>query len=606
MFTKKDIFKVLKNRDEIGLAYLLEKYPELINKKSLSGYSLLEIAILTKGRNNGILRILIEKGINVNLNSAKMKTPLVFILVRQNNHEIINLMIQHGLNLKIRDSNGYTLLEIAFFYQAKDTLNILKQYTDIKEDLFVLIEQDNNEEFISVFNQNKVKGQKYVNQKKGKYSLIEKAVLSENRTIIEFLISQPHIALNALNRNGYNLSSRLVLPGNEDLLKMFLDKGFQCSAYDKHYCNTLYYALDTQNIKAIKILLEHNVEIYQKKEYSHSEKSNLIKAYQTHNSEIIELIYDYALQKVNYDYNQIYSPYFYFMSIGNFALAEKTRNENPKYNIYETDVHGVNCLHLAVKYKHHKFTDYILSNLDINKLNVADKKGFYPIDYIIHNSPNSATNFLKKLPESVIHPVNKKDNRKEIEEYEWSQPIDKEESIKEFSLLDKSLYLYDIKLFDDLLSRGMNFKKYNIKTALLSVLMNYQIVRITNHVNYYHYDLYNPYYKKQQTQKRMHDKTAFLIHLYNKLHNNIDFSLFQGEDNVLNKACSDFIDQYVCHDSYLDVCSAEEYNNLTFLKIVEKDYPVIYAEFDKLFIRKHMENIEKAQTDITPRQKTRL
>lgn len=602
MLLKKDIFKVIRNRDNTGLTDLLNRYPDLINKKSLNGYSLLEMAIITQGRNNDIIKTLVKKGVDVNYSSPKMKTPLSFILVRNNNADAIKILLDNGLNTKIKDNNGYTLLEIAFFYQAHKTLDVLNEYMNIREDIFVLLEQEDNEAFITEFCREK-RNKAYINQIKGKYSLIEKAVINENRQLINFLLKQPYINLNRLNKAGYNLSARITMHGNEDILQAFIDAGFLYNNNDKQKRNTLYYAIENKNIKAINILINNKAILFSNKKYALSKDSCLIKAYQSHCFEITHLIYQYALKQVS-DEKEVYSPFLYFLSVGLFSYIENYKKYYPLMDYYETDINGLNCLHLTIKHRHHKFLNYILSNLDINRLNTPDKQGFYPCDYLLHSSKNNIRNFVSKIPDEIFHPRTEKPDLNDIKQantddiHDSMQPFATLETepvnhLTLLSLLDRTVYTRDVSLFQVLYERGLKFNKLNIKSLAVMVLAANENIKIESSVNAYHYRLWK-YSKtaKQKTQNQMKRKEFIIYLLNNHFSNNIDFPIFDDDNSVsdLAKSCID-------NNAYTCRLKDEEYFKLTFLEVMRLTNPDIYAYLDSYLINKNITSIDNCQNN---------
>lgn len=601
MLLKKDIFKVIRNRDNTGLTDLLNRYPNLINKKSLNGYSLLEMAIITQGRNNDIIKTLVEKGADVNYHSPKMKTPLSFILVRNNNSDAIKILLENGLNTKIKDNNGYSLLEIAFFYQANKTLDVLNEYMNIREDIFVLLEQEDNEAFITEFCKEK-RNKAYINQIKGKYSLIEKAVINENRQLINFLLKQPYINLNRLNKAGYNLSARITMHGNEDILQAFIDAGFLYNNNDNQKRNTLYYAIENKNIKAINILLNNKAILFSNKKYALSKDSCLIKAYQSHCFEITHLIYQYALKQVSHK-KEVYSPFLYFLSVGLFSHIESYKKHYPLMDYYETDINGLNCLHLTIKHRHHKFLNYILANLDINKLNTPDKQGFYPCDYLLHSSKNNIRNFVSKIPDEIFQPCKEKpdlsitptetnDIKKSMQPFAIIE-TQSENDLTLLSLLDRTVYTQDASLFQTLYELGLKFSKLNIKSLAVMILAGNENIKIESSVNSYHYRLWR--YSKTATQKKQNQikKKEFIIYLLNNhFENNIDFPIFDASNSVcdLAKSC-------INNNIHTENLNDEQYFNLTFLELMRLTNPDIYAYLDSYLINKHMTSLEITQNN---------
>lgn len=400
---KKDFFKTIRQRDLEGLNFLLEKYPDLINKKTQKGYTALEVAFYSLGQNDSIMKTLIEHGASLNESSGHLKQHLAFILVRRNKTELVELMIQHGLNKYIKDSSGYSLLDIAFFYECNKTIEMLKKYIKVNDDLFILLDKGENTLFKEKFNELKKQNPEWdIKETKGKVSLLEKALFLENYEITEFLLKKPQINPNIVRTykgSEYNLSNRLVLQGNEKFLELFLKRKFNPNKIHSTNRNTLYYAISQQNIKAIEILLQYNCSISCVVQYKNQSNrvtnENINKSYETGNLPLIELIYkefEKQIQEgISFKTDEITSPHFYFFKQGNTKAFEHLKETLPQFfNPLEKDNYGNNYLHLALKNGKTSYIKELLVSHPEFQYEI-NKGGLTPLDMILGCSKISSS-----------------------------------------------------------------------------------------------------------------------------------------------------------------------------------------------------------------------
>lgn len=101
-------------KDEIELIANVLKNDDL-NLKSNDGLSLLHITIIF--HNYNLFKLLIENGININMQSNRGKTALHYTAMhygtRFDNLSMVKLLLTHGADLTIKDDEGITALDYA-------------------------------------------------------------------------------------------------------------------------------------------------------------------------------------------------------------------------------------------------------------------------------------------------------------------------------------------------------------------------------------------------------------------------------------------------------------------------------------------------------------
>lgn len=526
---KKDFFKLIRHRNLKGLTELLDKHPDLVNKKTLSGYSALEIGLFSLGKDDSIIRLLIERGCNVNETQKKDNNiPLAFILVRQDKAELLKLMIDHNLSLNVKNNNGYSLLEIAFFCQSTKCVELLKKYLNTNQDLFIILDKGDNESFINQFNHLKnteVTLQNFLN--KGNYYILERAVTLENKEIIKFLLEQPEIDINYIKkRYNTNLSNNLCLNGNEDILRLFIEKGFKYNHVLRGH-NTLYFAVMNQNMEAVKILLEHNCII----EYDHNDSNIISTVYKTLNHEMITLIYEHYLQqiKLNISFNKtcINSPAFYFFSQGNSTAFEIHREKYFKHS--EKDIKKNTYLHYAMQNGVMKYIEEFMGLEDISKhQHEVNKRGYRPVDMLL---------ICSKVNSTKIKILDSFEEKGGFTAY--YSALTGKNVFEKMSLIDKFSISFNVDIVKYLMNKN-HISKVNPQQMLFDILINYETYYDFNDRNNNRYVTENNRYYlpprwKKTSNKQTIDKDKFIEFLFKDILDYVDFKLPLPKEEKVKK-----------------------------------------------------------------------
>lgn len=118
---KKDVFDIARNGSISQMTALIEKNPQLINKKNKAGYSPLILASYNK--NEKIISYLIKNGANVNQQSD-LGTALMAASYKGNN-KIAKILLEKGANVNSRDKKGTTALHYACITQNIELVKLL-------------------------------------------------------------------------------------------------------------------------------------------------------------------------------------------------------------------------------------------------------------------------------------------------------------------------------------------------------------------------------------------------------------------------------------------------------------------------------------------------
>lgn len=106
-----EMFKILVNETEI-------------NKRNEAGQSPLYVAVTAENPNLDIIKYLVEKGANINLND-KDGMPIIAIAVLYDNLDVIKILAESGQNIKETYPNGATLIDFAISDKVKNYLKSL-------------------------------------------------------------------------------------------------------------------------------------------------------------------------------------------------------------------------------------------------------------------------------------------------------------------------------------------------------------------------------------------------------------------------------------------------------------------------------------------------
>lgn len=369
------IFKAINYKDLDEIKKYVEKDINVLTKKNKGGYTPLQVAFYSCNGDYSIVKYLVSKGANINNVKNKHNTPIPFLIIKKDNPDIIEFLIKHGLDLNLRDNNGYSLLEVAFFYQCHRVVSILQKYIDINKDIFVLLDKNMNNEVINLLNKDNV------NSFKGRYSFIERILLNGNQEVLKHVLKYSHVNLNLLNeKSGYSLAMTLVQEGQEENLELFLKNGFNPNLKDKRNETPLLYAVKQKNINAIKTLIHYgartiNENINPYNNILMTDYSIINQSYESKRWDIIKIILESTNQN-EIDYIEKYpSVFIYFIYKGLKKDLQYILKNNLEINFDKKDSEG-NSIPFLLNKK--GYTDLYLQmsneKLILNKNEVSNTK----------------------------------------------------------------------------------------------------------------------------------------------------------------------------------------------------------------------------------------
>ena len=115
-------FKLLKHLFEIMEKKDVSLLPGLISKQNKEGQSFIHLAVL--GSYSDIVKLLLEKGCDVNQCMEGDETPLHIATVNGNKN-IVDFLLLHGADIEKQNAIGRTALHKASHFGKYEILNIL-------------------------------------------------------------------------------------------------------------------------------------------------------------------------------------------------------------------------------------------------------------------------------------------------------------------------------------------------------------------------------------------------------------------------------------------------------------------------------------------------
>jgi len=215
---------------------ILEKNPEIKNKKTIF-YAI---------GNSEILKIILEKDLNLEEKDKNLDTPLI-MATRTGIMESVKTLVGKGAKLDVLDVQGSNLLDIAFGIGNDDLTNYyldkgLSINTKNKDLLIWAIEKDKLKVVEEFYRKNPCFDYK---DKTGK-SLLMIAAIHNSKNVGEYLINK---GLNVLERdkNGYTSLMYAAKYNSIDLGKLLLKKGTD-------YNEVMSVAVNSDSLEMLKII----------------------------------------------------------------------------------------------------------------------------------------------------------------------------------------------------------------------------------------------------------------------------------------------------------------------------------------------------------------
>lgn len=124
LFGKTALMVALDNGQSQIAKILLDKGID-VNIKDNKGLT----ALMYAGMNDNIevAKLLLDKGADVNIKNNYSETALMHALIKEN-IEIVKLLLDRGANINVRDKNGKSALMYATEFKDKKLVELLRQY----------------------------------------------------------------------------------------------------------------------------------------------------------------------------------------------------------------------------------------------------------------------------------------------------------------------------------------------------------------------------------------------------------------------------------------------------------------------------------------------
>ena len=118
------IFDVARNGSLMEIKALTKNNPDIINKLSKEGYSVLTLACYYS--NNDVASYLIEHVKDINSKSG-YGTPLMAATVKKNS-KLVKLLLENNANPNLTDQNNSTALHFSVIFNQQEIIELLIKY----------------------------------------------------------------------------------------------------------------------------------------------------------------------------------------------------------------------------------------------------------------------------------------------------------------------------------------------------------------------------------------------------------------------------------------------------------------------------------------------
>ena len=118
------IFDVARNGTLMEVKALTKNNPDIINKLSKEGYSVLTLACYYS--NNDVASYLIEHVKDINSKSG-YGTPLMAATVKKNS-KLVKLLLENNANPNLTDQNNSTALHFSVIFNQQEIIELLMKY----------------------------------------------------------------------------------------------------------------------------------------------------------------------------------------------------------------------------------------------------------------------------------------------------------------------------------------------------------------------------------------------------------------------------------------------------------------------------------------------
>ncbi|KAJ3642022.1 hypothetical protein Zmor_028486 [Zophobas morio] len=219
------------NRDVIKL--MIEKGID-VNVQDGNGKTALQLAC--KNGDYGIAKKLLNSGASINnVDKDKMNALHYASESSKDNRDVIKLLIEKGIDVNVQNGNGKTALQLAC-------------KSGVYENAEVLL---NSGASINMVDKDKMNALNYASQS-----------WKDNRDVIKLMIEKG-IDVNVQDGNGKTALQLACLNGDYEIAKKLLSSGASINIVDKDKMNALHYASESwkDNRDVIKLLIEKGIDV---------------------------------------------------------------------------------------------------------------------------------------------------------------------------------------------------------------------------------------------------------------------------------------------------------------------------------------------------------
>ena len=318
----------------------------------------------------GIVKELIAMGADPNVQDNRSQTPLH----GSSNTLIVRALLENGANVNAMDTDKFTPLHAAC---DEGDIEVAK----------LLLENGANVELLN----------------QDEESPLYVALYGENEKVSKLLFDKvPELVNKIVKPCSGSYPIHLVSEqGNEEMLKMLLEKGANCSVKDKFGMEPIHHAAKKGHLNIVKLLIQRNRNLT--KSINKARQTALHLSVKFKDIEIVKELLKSGAQINVQDMHKI-TPLIHACQLGFCKIAKLLIENNASLNMQ--DVNGNTALHWAViKNK----TDIVQMLLDDKRciLNMKDRKGMTPIALALQGNHLDIAKMISEEMSNFIDTVEK-------------------------------------------------------------------------------------------------------------------------------------------------------------------------------------------------------
>jgi ankyrin repeat protein len=368
--------------DDAIVKFLLKEKAN-INLTDYVGRNALHFALKNSKVNMGIIKLLIDKGIDAEARDVYGKTPL-HLCCREGHYEALVMLLDHGLDVKVATKYKINLIHAIF-----------RQSIPSKEMMNLLISRGAD-----------VKGKDCY----GRTALHYACLIDFLRASIEYVED-----VNARNNHKRSVLQHIILSDTSKakIISFLLENGASVNAKDSANRSVLHYATFQRNYRCIRVLLDNGANVAA---VCDSGKTVLHAAFEGTPSpdvEVIQLLLNHGVDPKVRDKNKKTALDYAVTSSRSRRVVNILFDARAHEQLISADC--VTFLHYAVYHGNHFAVKLFLEGgLDLDKIDVNNRE--YPLNFAVENQHLRSDMLLKMT--KFIRDCKKKSNfgRKRIVE----------------------------------------------------------------------------------------------------------------------------------------------------------------------------------------------